>query len=99
MGPDCAPAGLLRRLAALLYDALLVISDPLVPRRKHPRRVDQYRIPPAWWVAKHGTKMEGETRVDTYTVTLRNRCDEPCSYEILADNARIQPQVVKVKLG
>jgi len=79
------------------YDALLVSAET-GPAPSHPRWVDQYRIPPAWWVAGKETVITGQKRIDTYTVTLRNRCDEPCSYEILADNRRITPQQVRVSV-
>ena len=81
-------------LAKPVYDALL-ISDKAGPSEPHPRWVDQYRIPPAWWVATHKTTTANNQRVDTYTITLRNRCGEPCSYELLTDNTRISPQVVR----
>jgi len=84
-------------LAQPIFDTLLVSNKP-PPRPEHPRWVDQYRIPPAWWVAGHETSTADGKRLDIYTITLRNRCDEPCSYEILTDNTRIQPQVVSASV-
>ena len=87
----------LKGLGRPSYDALLVSAES-GPTPSHPRWVDQYRIPPAWWVAGKKTILSGQKRIDTYTITLRNRCDEPGSYEILADNHRIIPQQVRVSV-
>ena len=81
-------------LAKPKYDALL-LSQEIGPKPQHPRWVDSYRIPPAWWVAARKTTNAGGKRIDSYEVTLRNRCDEPCSYEIVVDNERVQPQEVR----
>ena len=75
-------------LAEPIYDALL-LSKEAGPTAPHPRWVDHYRIPPSWWVAEQRTAWEGPKRLDTYTVLLRNRNDEPCRYEILADFPRV----------
>ncbi len=85
-------------LAQPVYDALL-ISKTSGPLPQHPRLVDQYRIPPAWWVADKVTSFQGGLRRDTYTVTLRNRCIEPCSYEIIADNEKLPNQRVRTSLS
>lgn len=68
-------------LAEPLLDAVLLSEAP-GPTPPHPRWIDQYRIPPAWWVASHQTSFRTGTRFDTYTVTLRNRTDEPYSAAI-----------------
>lgn len=76
-----------------LYDALLV-SEETGPMPPYPRWVDKYRIPPAWWVENRVTREAGGKRYDTYTVTLRNRCDEPCSYEIVVGPDKLKKQTV-----
>ena len=70
----------------LLLDAVLV-SQQTAPEPPYPRWVDQYRIPPAWWVAEKKTYIEGNTRIDKYTIELRNRTDEPyaCTIELEHD--------------
>jgi hypothetical protein len=80
-------------LAKPVYDALLV-SGEAGPRLAHPRWADQYRIPPAWWVKKNMPVPAGGGVGHVYTVTLRNRCNEPCSYEIIVDNERCKFQKV-----
>jgi len=85
-------------LAHPAYDALL-ISKEAGPRPPHPRWVDLYRIPPAWWVEKRQTAVDGRIRRDRYTVTLRNRCDEPCDYEIVAGPDALKSQTVKAEPG
>ena len=47
MGTDCAPAGLLRRLAALLYDALLVIAVLFIAALPLPLVEEPVRT--LWW--------------------------------------------------
>ena len=47
MGTDCAPAGLLRRLAALLYDALLVIAMLFIAALPLPLVEEPVRT--LWW--------------------------------------------------
>jgi len=78
------------------YDALLLSREP-GPPPPHPRWIDLYRIPPAWWVNGHKTKTTGGKRIDTYEVLLRNRCDEPCSYEIVAGPDKLTRQKVGVR--
>lgn len=81
-----------------LYDALLVSPDagPLPPHR---RWVDKYRIPPAWWVKDRVTEEKGGNRFDTYTVTLRNRTEEPCSYEIVVGPDKLKHQTAKADVS
>lgn len=73
-------------LAAPQYDAVLIATDT-APTPAQPRWVDQYRIPPAWWVADRQTGTRGGKRIDTYTIALRNRTDEPyaCAIELEHD--------------
>ena len=78
------------------YDALLLTADA-VATPPHPRWVDLYRIPPAWWIDGHKTEIKGGKRIDTYDVLLRNRCDEPCSYEIIAGPDMMVQQKVGVR--
>lgn len=80
-------------IAKPTYDVLLLSKDA-GPMPAHARWVDLYRVPPAWWVESKKTAIASGKRVDTYTVTLRNRCDEPCSYEVIVDNERVRPQAV-----
>ena len=47
MGTDCAPAGLLRRLAALLYDSLLVIAILFIAALPLPLVEEPVRT--LWW--------------------------------------------------
>ena len=85
-------------LGTPIYDALLV-SPGTGKTPPHPRWIDLYRIPPAWWVKSHKTKTQGDTRTDTYVVTLMNRCEEPCSYEIVADTEKAPGQTVSTSVG
>ena len=82
-------------LAKPVFDGMLV-SDKAGPSPPHPRWVDQYRIPPSWWVEGHSSSIREGTRFDVYKVTLKNRCDEPCSYEVIASSEKMQQQSVTV---
>ena len=90
-GPHTLQLKFQRGLAKPIYDALLV-SDRGGPAAAHRRWIDRYRMPPAWWVAGHTRQISEGLRRDTYTVSLRNRCDEPCSYEVVVGSERLQRQ-------
>ncbi len=70
------------------YDALLV-GTKVGPAPEHPRWVDAYRIPPAWWVASRKTEIRGGIRFDRYTVSLHNRTDEPYACRIELEQDRL----------
>ncbi len=77
-------------LAVPDFDALVLTPEPgLQPPL--PRMVDDYRIPPSWWVESHQTALRGGRRIDTYVVQLRNRCEEPCAYEVVVTPPNFRP--------
>ena len=82
-------------LAQPIYDALLV-SNAAGPMPTHPRHIDQYRVPPSWWVSNHKSTVRDGNRFDTYIIELKNRCEEPCSYEIVVGTEKMQRQKVSV---
>ena len=85
-------------LANPAYDALLLTQEP-GPIVKYPRWADQYRIPPAWWIVDHDRKIAGQLRVDTYTVALRNRTDEPYSCELVVGPDKLAKQQVSADVS
>lgn len=91
-------------IASPSYDAVLVATDA-GPEVQHPRWADQYRTPPAWWVADRKTSTRGGKRTDTYTVALRNRCDEPyaCTialeHDMLGKSQKASTETRLIELG
>jgi len=90
-GPHTLQLKFIRGLAEPIYDALL-LSKRSGPAPAHRRWIDRYRVPPAWWVAGHTHRIDDGRRQDIYTVSLRNRCDEPCRYEVVIGSERLQRQ-------